>query len=521
MGNCCSIRNKSSVNLKNPDRINIKKASNSNLSRKINFSSFKFGKSNRSSMYAINNESITEVYNFETKLGEGYYGTVRMASPKDDQNKKYAVKSIDKTKLKPDKIKKIVDELEILVAVDHPNIVKYYETYNDENFLHIVMELCTGGELFDRLAIKKRFKEKEAANVIYKLISAVSHCHSLGIVHRDLKPENILYESQVEFSDLKIIDFGLSKKFPKNGKNLSSVVGSPYYVAPEVLEGDYNLKCDVWSIGVITYVLLCGSPPFYDTDKTELYFKICNDKPNFDSAIWKSISFDAIEFIVSLLQKDPKLRPKTNKLLNFDWFKNMLNIEEEIASGQIDTQVLRHLKSFIKPNKFMKSVLKYIVKELKSYEIEKIKNAFILLDKENTGAINFNQLQKAFKLNGFNLNDEELKDILINCTGGTRGFSEKINYSAFITAAIDKKNILTKNILRETFNHFDTDKSGSINLKDFHIALKRSGKYKKESDIEKIFEEINLKKDAEIKFEDFCSLLQNQFQLSNFSNLKI
>jgi calcium-dependent protein kinase len=512
MGNCCSIRNKSSVNLKNPDRINIRKGSNSNLSRKMNFSSFRFGKSNRSSMYAINNENITEAYNFEGRLGEGYYGMVRMASPKNDPNKKYAVKSIDKTKLKPERIKKLVGELEILIAVDHPNIVKYYETYNDENYLHIVMELCTGGELFDRIASKKRFSEKEAANVVYKLVSAVSHCHSLGIVHRDLKPENILYESQSEFSDLKIIDFGLSRKFPKNGQNLSSVVGSPYYVAPEVLEGDYDLRCDIWSIGVIAYVLLSGNPPFYSNNKPELYFKIHNEKPKFESEIWKHISYEAIEFIICLLQKDPKLRPKTSKLLNFEWFKKMLNNEEQITFRQIDAQVLQHLKSFNQPNKFMKSVLKYIVKELKSSEIEKIKNAFMILDRDKTGTINFDQLQSAFKSNGFSLRDEELKDILGKCTGGSGGFGQKINYSAFITAAIDKKNILNTNILWETFKHFDVDKSGSINLKDFHIALKRSGKYKSETDVEGIFKEINLAKDAEINFEDFCSILQKQYE---------
>jgi calcium-dependent protein kinase len=506
MGNCCSIKNKSKISLSNPDRINVKKAQGGANKRNMNFSSFKFGKSNRSSMYAINNEDITQAYTFEGRIGAGFYGTVKLAVPKNDCNKKYAVKSIDKTKIRPERLKKLVGELETLVAVDHPNIVKYYETYNDEHYLHIVMELCTGGELFDRIVKKKRFTEKEAAEVIYKIVSAVSHCHSLGIVHRDLKPENILYESQAEFSDLKIIDFGLSRKFPKNGQNLNSVVGSPYYVAPEVLEGSYDCKCDVWSIGVLTYVLLSGSPPFYSSDKMELYHKICNDKPSFDNPVWKNISYDAIEFIVCLLQKDPKLRPKTSKVLNFDWFAKMLT-DKQTSFREIDPEVLQHLQSFEQPNKMTKAILKFIIKELKSSEIQKLKNAFTILDRDKTGLITFEQLQSAFESNGKKLNDDELRAILSNCTGG---YSQRINYSAFITAAIDKKNILDKNTLWETFKHFDTDKSGRINMKDFHIALKRSGKSKKIEDIEEMFKEINLTKDSEITFEDFCKLLEKE-----------
>ena len=139
------------------------------------------------------------------------------------------------------------------------------------------MEYCTGGELLDRIIEKKYFSEKEAAEVIYKITSAISHCHSLGIVHRDLKPENILYESKSDFSDLKIIDFGLATKI-EFGVSLNSVVGSPYYVSPEVLDGKYDEKCDVWSIGILCFVLLTGNPPFYSSDRNELYHKIKTDK---------------------------------------------------------------------------------------------------------------------------------------------------------------------------------------------------------------------------------------------------
>jgi calcium-dependent protein kinase len=184
------------------------------------------GRSHRGSVYALNNENIHQAYIIEETLGTGYFGTVKLGIPKSDTKKKYAVKSIDKSKLSSTKVNQLTREIETLTSVDHPNIIKYYETYNDPQYFHIVMEYCTGGELLERILNKKTFSELESAELIFKISSAISHCHSQGIVHRDLKPENILFESKADFSDLKIIDFGLSRKIDGT---LNSVVGSPYY----------------------------------------------------------------------------------------------------------------------------------------------------------------------------------------------------------------------------------------------------------------------------------------------------
>ena len=297
MGNsCCNSKSMKNIVV---DRITIKRRLSD--SKQIpNNSPRNIHRSKRSSIYMVNNEDVSEKYLFETQLGTGYFGSVKLVIPKIDSNKKYACKSIDKTKLPLKKINNLIREIETLSMVDHPNIIKYYETYNDSQYFHIIMEYCTGGELFERIVQKKRFNENIVCNLIFKIASAIHHCHSLGIVHRDLKPENILFENKSEFSEIKLIDFGLSRKI-LNEDDLHSIVGSPFYVAPEVLEGNYDEKCDIWSIGVITYCLLSGRPPFYSESREELFKKIKKENVSFSKKIWENISIDAMEYIKMLL----------------------------------------------------------------------------------------------------------------------------------------------------------------------------------------------------------------------------
>lgn len=168
---------------------------------------------------------------------------------------KYAVKSILRESMKKD-VAMLESEINILKELDHPNIVRFYETYIDYKYIHIVMQLCTGGELFDRIVKLEKFSEKDAADLMKKILSAVQHLHEHSICHRDLKPENFLFKNNKENAEIKIIDFGLSKKFSKLETDMTTIVGTPFYVAPEVLSGNYDTQCDLWSCGVILYVLL-------------------------------------------------------------------------------------------------------------------------------------------------------------------------------------------------------------------------------------------------------------------------
>ena len=156
--------------------------------------------------------------------------------------------------------------MNILSQIDHPNVMNVFEFWEDKINFFIVTELCTGGELFDRIVESGCFNEQMACSTMKALISAIVYCHKYNIVHRDLKPENLLYESRDANSNLKVIDWGSSRKYNPNIPMTKSK-GTPYYIAPEVLKGTYNEKCDIWSLGVIMYIMLCGYPPFNGKSK--------------------------------------------------------------------------------------------------------------------------------------------------------------------------------------------------------------------------------------------------------------
>jgi calcium-dependent protein kinase len=198
---------------------------------------------------------------------------------------KRACKQLTKGKIA--NMEKFTIEINIMIKMDHPNIIKLYEVFEDNRYIHLIMEMCTGGELFDRIIDrinkKKLFTEKEAAIIFKQMMSAICYCHGQKICHRDLKPENLLLCNNSEDSPIKVIDFGLSKIFTDNNRKMTTKVGTAYYVSPEVLAGDYDEKCDIWSAGVILYILLTGEPPFNGPNDNEIYKKIIAKKYSFPS----------------------------------------------------------------------------------------------------------------------------------------------------------------------------------------------------------------------------------------------
>lgn len=204
--------------------------------------------------------NIKDFYKISSCIGRGAYGEVRKCLNKETKALR-AVKIINKKYLEDDEKKKLLGEISILKQMDHPNILKLYEFFQDPKRYFLVTELCTGGELFEKISQEQQFSERDAANIIKQVLSAINYCHSRNIVHRDLKPENLLLDKTAENPRVTIIDFGTSGVFDPN-KKMSQKYGTPYYIAPEVLKKSYNQKCDLWSCGVILYILLCGYPPF-------------------------------------------------------------------------------------------------------------------------------------------------------------------------------------------------------------------------------------------------------------------
>ncbi|KAM9312746.1 calcium/calmodulin-dependent protein kinase type 1D [Gastrophryne carolinensis] len=279
-------------------------------------------------------DDIKKIFQFKEVLGSGAFSEVVLAEEK-MTGKLFAVKCIPKKALKG-KESSIENEITVLKKIKHENIVALEDIYESPSHLYLVMQLVSGGELFDRIVEKGFYTEKDASTLIRQVLDAVFYLHRLGIVHRDLKPENLLYFSQEGASKIMISDFGLSKMEGK-GDVMSTACGTPGYVAPEVLaQKPYSKAVDCWSIGVIAYILLCGYPPFYDENDSKLFEQILKADYEFDSPYWDDISDSAKDFISHLMEKDPNKRYTCEQALRHPWIAGdtalCKNIHESVSA---------------------------------------------------------------------------------------------------------------------------------------------------------------------------------------------
>ena len=444
-------------------------------------------------------KDIRKEYRFKNQLGGGHFGTVRRGYRISEKNKKmkfFAIKSIPMKNLSCN-INDFIKEVDIISTLDHPNIIKFYETFHDDYFFHIVMELCKGKEIIHQMGNYGFIEEKKVTYIIFKVLLAIAHCHNRGVTHRDLKPENILFDSMKKDAEIKILDFGLSRKYDKEQK-MHSILGTPYYVAPEVLKGEYDEKCDIWSIGAMTYLMLCGEPPFNGNSNNEIFKKIVKENIKFKSLLWKNISNNAKDFVKICLSKNSNKRPSAQEALNHIWFSNVKN---EIHNNKnIKKEILLNIKDFNINYEFKQMVLKYLINNKLSYEEKKVfKDAFYALDFNHNGFIIESDLKKAFDL--FNINiDEKQINHLFNILPENKNLG--LGFIEFIMAGIDKKSIFTEENLEDAFNYFDINKTGDIEFDNLNSALLRMGKkYINSNDINSIIDEVmlNIKKNDKEK----------------------
>ncbi|XP_041801613.1 calcium/calmodulin-dependent protein kinase IGb [Chelmon rostratus] len=272
------------------------------------------GRQEADCVWKKNTENIQEVFDVMDELGSGAFSEVYMVKEK-KTGKMFAMKCVKK---KQKRDLNLENEIAVLRRIKHENVVGMEDFYESRTHYYLVMQLVSGGELFDRILDRGVYSEKDASSVIQQVLQAVSYLHQNGIVHRDLKPENILYYSQEENSKIMISDFGLSKMVDND--IMSTACGTPGYVAPEVLaQKPYSKAVDCWSIGVITYILLCGYPPFYEESETRLFSKIMKAQYEFDSPFWDDISESAKDFIRNMMQKNPSMRYTTDLALRHPW----------------------------------------------------------------------------------------------------------------------------------------------------------------------------------------------------------
>ena len=265
---------------------------------------------------------FSHYYIFPTVLGEGRYGSVRECMHLNTKQY-YAVKSIKKSKIH---IAHLQRELYLLSKINHKNIMRLVDVFEDAEFVHIITEIYYGGELFDKIIQRTTdvgcFDEVEAANIIKSLLEAVSYLHWKGIVHRDIKPENILFVNDYDDDlSIKLIDFGLSRRHQKGDAYMHEFLGTPYYMAPELVKGKYDQSCDIWSVGIVAYILLCGYPPFNGETDLDIFETIKQADFNFPSRAWKHVSPEAKDFIKCLLRKDPRKRFTAEEALKHPWIR--------------------------------------------------------------------------------------------------------------------------------------------------------------------------------------------------------
>ena len=457
----------------------------------------------KSDFIGTRTEEIDKYYTFIKEIGHGSYGHVFRCQNISTGNV-YACKKFDKQLIKNKT--RLKTEINLLRATDHPNIIKLYETFEDKQYIYLIMEECNGGELFQRLALNaknnKLYTEKDAAKLMKQILGAVNYLHHHGICHRDLKPENILLSSMSDNFQLKLIDFGLSKVLKTMNGTMKGEVGTVYYMAPEVLKGKYNIKCDVWSCGVILYIMLCGNPPFYSKDEKTLKEKICNFEYDFNHPAFNKVSEDAKDLIRSIFV-DSKRRPNISDILNTSWVKeNAPNAGSDYLN--IDWQ---KIIKYSKLNLVQKSVINYRAFHMNANESQKFIEMFKSIDENNDGVLTFDEIKNGMQNCKFNfeIKENDLIKIFNDMDTDKNGL---INYTEFIAALMDYEKNIKKEHLIECFQNYDEDRSGKIDFNEFCKILRPQNEEEKK-ELKKLYDEFDDNGDGEIDFEEFVNGFNN------------
>jgi len=448
----------------------------------------------------LNSRGFQDVYKVGNRLGAGAFAEVRRCEHKVTGQVR-AVKIYRKEKLSPTELQELIREAEVLRQFDHPNIVRIYEMFEDTKRYYIVMEHCKGGELFYIISSGTSFSEGQVAKIMLQLLSVVAYIHERGVVHRDIKPENILLEERDHSFDIKIVDFGTAARLGSNGK-VSGIVGTPYYIAPEVMAGGYTEKCDEWSCGVIMYILLTGRPPFGGTDDKEILEKVKTGVYSLDIPEMQSVSKDAISLLRRFLSPASS-RITAKQALQHSWL--LASSHESHRSTTALPQVLSNLQSFTKGRKLREAVQTFIATQLLSaQETKELREVFREIDKNGDGKLSREELmQEYLKTMGIEEATTEVDRIMEKVDSDGSGF---IDYTEFLKASLDMKKVLNVQNLEMTFSMFDTDSSGKISATEIKKLLGNGGDIDEEV-WQGIIKEVDQNGDGEIDLVEFKELV--------------
>jgi len=452
--------------------------------------------------------SLHAVYDVEeAKLGEGRFGMVTRGKHKDKQTY-VAIKAIP-TKTAGD-VDAISGEMDIMNKVNHMAIVKLYESFQDSFSVFLVMELCNGGTLLERVLEVGRFSEFHAAKVLLQILPALQHLHENRICHRDIKPENFMFVDwdPIDQGFLKMIDFG-SATFVRHGEYLSTMVGTPTYVAPEVLQGKYNETCDLWSTGVILFVLLSGIPPFKGTDE-EVLQQARLGNISLNTPQWSNISEDAKDMVRELCQMRFSDRPSADEAFRHEWIKDMA----PKASDRKLEGTYQNLKGFSGHGKVKKLAHYALARRLTMEDLTDMRNEFEIIDRNKDGTVTFHEF-KAMLDKRDEKSAEEMRRVFeaVDLDGNKR-----IEYTEFLAAALDKRQSAEEHSCWMAFNVFDHDGSGMISKKELKDILENEEKCLEmtstfgttidSQSIARCLAECDADEDGQIDFQEFLDVMR-------------
>ncbi|KAD6796090.1 hypothetical protein E3N88_06986 [Mikania micrantha] len=442
-------------------------------------------------------------YSIGKLLGHGQFGYTYVATDKANGDR-VAVKKIDKNKMiLPVAVEDVKREVKILQALSgHENVVQFYNAFEDDSYVYIAMELCEGGELLDRILSRKdsRYTEKDAAIVVRQMLKVAAQCHLHGLVHRDMKPENFLFKSTKEDSPLKATDFGLSDFIRP---------GIAYYVAPEVLKRKSGPASDVWSIGVITYILLCGRRPFWDKTEDGIFKEVLRNKPDFRRKPWPSISTSAKDFVRKLLVKDPRARFTAAQALSHPW------VREGGSASEIplDISVLSNMRQFVKYGRLKQFALRALASTLDEEELSDLKDQFHAIDIDKSGAISLEEMRQALAKDlPWKIKESRVSEILEAIDSNTDGL---VDFTEFVAATLhvhqleEHNSVKWQQLSQAAFEKFDVDRDGYITPEEIkmHTGLRGS--------VDPILEEADIDKDGRISLPEFRRLLRTASNVSS------
>lgn len=333
-------------------------------------------------------------------------------------SEEYALKSIQLRLVQQSYLNELRNEIEVLRSLDHPNIVKAYEVYENKRNIYVLMEFCSGGDLYARAP----YIESDAASLVTQLCSAIAHMHKNRVVHRDLKFENIMFESKDPMAKIKVLDFGLSKKFlPGASKIMTEGVGTVYTMAPQVFKGIYTSKADCWSIGVIAFILLCQEKPFAGKKRSEMVHSIMQCRYNFKAVGWRGVSEEAKDFVSKLLVINPSVRMSAQQALDHPWLKKkeypILSETDSRRQNSLLVHVKDNIMAYANMSEMRRIASMVVAHKSSTQEILEMRDAFDKYDVQRDGVISMEEFKAA--LSEFNYTDDELNDLFIRMVRNT------------------------------------------------------------------------------------------------------